>query len=238
MKVTVLGHTKSYANTIFENTHMVCEDADSASNILEVAGRSCYAAFHKPNKATRKRSDYIANLIRAGHTSVLEHGSCSMRFEGVSRSLTHELVRHRVGCSYSQRSQRYVEESDVSNVLPAGLDQYPDLLEEFQAHAARARHLYRRIAQRFTEAGEDRKTARGKARSVLLESTETDLVVTYNYLAWRHFLDRRGSLHADGEIRALAVECYAQLSVIEPDIFQDFGIYIGRQGEYLVKREL
>lgn len=87
--------------------------------LTEVAGRLCYMSFNKPRPGGNKA--YIENILAHKHGSVLEHCSFNFIVEHVSRSLTHELVRHRVGTAYSQLSQRYVDESDVGFVIPKNI---------------------------------------------------------------------------------------------------------------------
>jgi thymidylate synthase (FAD) len=83
-------------------------ESTDGERLAEFAGRLCYMSQKNPaNRATR---DYLENIKKQGHGSVLEHANYSLLLEGVSRSLTHELVRHRAGFAYSQLSQRYVEQ--------------------------------------------------------------------------------------------------------------------------------
>lgn len=104
-------------------------DAYSPGEVLvEVSGRLCYQSFKTPRPGGNHA--YIKHILEAGHGSVLEHATFSLIFTGVSRSLTHELVRHRAGMSYSQLSQRYVDESDAAFVEP------PIIAEDPELHAA------------------------------------------------------------------------------------------------------
>lgn len=91
-----------------------------AEVLVEVAGRLCYNSYSKPRPGGN--SAYVGNILRSGHGSVIEHSVWSFVFTGISRSLSHELVRSRVGVSFSQLSQRYVDESDVSFVVPPALE--------------------------------------------------------------------------------------------------------------------
>src|SRR5690606_20932523 len=93
------------------------EDATESETLIEFAGRSCYQSFHKPNPKTRANADYIANIVAQGHHSVLEHASATFYIEGVSRALTHELIRHR-HLSFSELSQRFVNVEDAEVVYP------------------------------------------------------------------------------------------------------------------------
>ncbi len=174
----------------------------SGEALLEVAGRACYQSWHNP--AGRTNHEYLANIVAQGHGSVLEHANYSLYLRGVSRSLTHELVRHRAGCAYSQLSQRYVDSSEVAFVIPPALYVGEDLLRRWAESCAGALAAY----QALTEALEGRiagiKKRREAARAVLPNCTETHIVMTANVRAWRHILWMRGSEHAEAEIRRLS----------------------------------
>ena len=161
---------------------------------------------------------------------MLEHASVSFYISGVSRSCTHELIRHR-HFSYSQLSQRYVPEDDSQVVVPPGIEDDPELLDVFldAADASRAAYieLLARLEAKLDGSGTAtlrRKQARQAARAVLPNATETRIVVTGNYRAWRHFIAMRASEHADVEIRRLAIECLRQLIDVAPQVFSDFEI--------------
>src|SRR5215208_6397748 len=91
-------------------------ESSDGERLAEFAGRLCYMS--QKNPASRATREYLENIKKQGHGSVLEHATYSLLLEGVSRSLTHELVRHRAGFAYSQLSQRYVDESVASFVVP------------------------------------------------------------------------------------------------------------------------
>jgi len=161
---------------------------------------------------------------------VLEHGSVTFYMTGVSRSFTHELIRHR-HFSYSQLSQRYVPERNAALVEPDVIAEDPELHKRFvEAGEAAVRaytELLAGLEQRFADvpnATLRRKQARQAARAVLPNATETRIVVTGNYRAWRHFIAMRATEHADVEIRELAVECVRQLKSVAPNVFADFTI--------------
>jgi thymidylate synthase (FAD) len=88
-------------------------DADGGQALAEFAGRACYQSWAKPNPATATNAGYLRHILEVGHLSVLEHGTVSFYLTGISRSLTHELIRHR-HFSYSQLSQRYVPEQNAA----------------------------------------------------------------------------------------------------------------------------
>ncbi|AEA26802.1 FAD-dependent thymidylate synthase [Pseudonocardia benzenivorans] len=205
-------------------------DADGGQALAEFAGRACYQSWAKPNPATATNAGYLRHILEVGHLSVLEHGTVSFYLTGVSRSLTHELIRHR-HFSYSQLSQRYVPERDAAMVEPAAIAEDPELHALFEEAAEASVKAYTDLLagleKRFADvpnATLRRKQARQAARAILPNATETRIVVTGNYRAWRHFIAMRASEHADVEIRELAVECLRQLQREVPNVFNDFDI--------------
>ncbi|ONI88437.1 thymidylate synthase (FAD) [Saccharothrix sp. ALI-22-I] len=205
-------------------------DADGGEALAEFAGRACYQSWTKPNPATATNAGYIKHIIEVGHLSVLEHGSVSFYLTGMSRSLTHELIRHR-HFSYSQLSQRYVPERNAAMVEPDVIANDPELHAKFAAAAQASVDAYNELLKGLEEKFSDvpsatlrRKQARQAARAILPNATETRIVVTGNYRAWRHFIAMRATEHADVEIRALAVECLRQLQKAAANVFADFTI--------------
>ncbi|CAN5148111.1 FAD-dependent thymidylate synthase [soil metagenome] len=205
-------------------------DAEGGPALVEFAGRACYQSWDKPNPRTATNAGYLQHIIDVGHFSVLEHASVSFYITGISRSCTHELIRHR-HFSYSQLSQRYVPEQDSQVVLPPGIEDDPDLRALFLEAADASRAAYTELLTRLEDKLADvpnatlrRKQARQAARAVLPNATETRIVVTGNYRAWRHFVAMRASEHADVEIRRLAITCLRQLTDIAPAVFADFEI--------------
>ena len=205
-------------------------DADGGEALAEFAGRACYQSWKKPNPATATNAGYLRHILEVGHLSVLEHGTVSFYLTGVSRSLTHELIRHR-HFSYSQLSQRYVPGRDAAMVEPEVIAADPELHELFTNAAKASVQAYEALLEglekRFADVPNGtlrRKQARQAARAVLPNATETRIVVTGNYRAWRHFIAMRATEHADVEIRELAVECLRQLQREVPNVFSDFEI--------------
>src|SRR5437660_5770017 len=205
-------------------------DAGGGEGLAEFAGRACYQSWKKPNPSTATNAGYLRHILEVGHLSVLEHGSVTFYFSGISRSLTHELIRHR-HFSYSQLSQRYVPERDAAFVEPAVIAEDPELHERFLAAADAALAAYTDLLEGLEKKFADvpngtlrRKQARQAARAVLPNATETRIVVTGNYRAWRHFIAMRASEHADVEIRALAIACLGELQRVAPNAFADFSI--------------
>lgn len=205
-------------------------DADGGQALVEFAGRACYQSWAKPNPRTAANADYLRHLIDVGHLAVLEHASVSCYITGISRSCAHELTRHR-HLSFSQLSQRYVPDTDADVVVPPGIAGEPRLEGLFLAAADASRASYLELLAGL-EAGLAgtpnavlrRKQARQAARGVLPDATETRIVVTGNYRAWRHFVAVRASEHADLELRRLAIACLRQLVTVAPAVFGDFQI--------------
>lgn len=209
-------------------------DADGGQALVEFAGRACYQSWSKPNPRTATNAAYLKHVIDVGHFAVLEHATVTFYISGISRSASHELIRHR-HLSFSQLSQRYVPEPDSRIVVPPGMEDDTEL-QQILTEAADASHaayteLLGRLEAKFA-AGQPietmgalrRKQARQAARAVLPNATEARVVVTGNYRAWRHFIAMRASEHADVEIRRLAVECLRQLAGVAPAAFGDFQI--------------
>ena len=205
-------------------------DSTDGERLAEFAGRLCYMSQHNP--ANRSTRDYLENIKKQGHGSVLEHANYSLLLEGVSRSLTHELVRHRAGFAYSQLSQRYVDESDASFVVPPAIagDELLEGAWRTQIEGAQAAYvaLVAQLMERYGWVADKvhrRKMAREAARGVLPNSTETKIVVTGNARAWRTMLELRSSEGAELEIRRLAVMVLRVLQLEAPGFFSDFEVY-------------
>src|SRR5205809_300479 len=101
------------------------EAAPAGQQLMEFAGRICYLSFG-PCQSPKTNSDYVRHLVSQAHESVLEHAVYSILADGISRGLSHQLVRHRAGFSYSQLSQQYHDESNAAFVAPPGLAKSPE----------------------------------------------------------------------------------------------------------------
>lgn len=199
-----------------------------ADTLAHFSGRACYQAWDMPREATSTDEGYLANIISQGHFSVMEHASATFYIEGVSRNLTHELVRHR-HLSYSELSQRYVDMSDAKFVMPPAIKEYYNEAEIDVPEGGmkplddETKSEYESTVQTLISAlGYTRKQAREAARFYLPSGMETKIVVTGNHRAWRDMLHKRYSVHADAEIRELATEILRQLREIAPATYQDF----------------
>ncbi len=209
-------------------------DSENGSElIVELAGRVCFLSFGE--KQFRKTNvDYVGNLINQGHGSVLEHAVWDLLITGVSRSLTHELVRHRVGTGFSQLSQRYVDESTADFVEPSVIAADPELhqiwqesiLASHQAYMTLVEKLAGRVQEKYVDLPrtQRQKMAREAARSVLPNATETKLLFSANARALRMIISMRGSEYAEPEIRKLAVKLAKLMQREAPNLFTDIEI--------------
>jgi thymidylate synthase (FAD) len=203
-------------------------DTEVAGEFLsEIAGRVCYMSFAKPRPGGNQV--YLEHILEVGHGSVLEHAVWNFVFTGVSRSLTHELIRHRAGFGYSQLSQRYVDESVAEYVEPDVIAADPELHRLWLEAVGQAHTAYMKLVEKLQEKLKDepdktlrRKMARQAARSVLPNATETKIFVTANSRALRHFIELRGSRHAEVEIRKLAVQVLRIMQKEAPHLFGDY----------------
>ncbi|MDX2193948.1 MAG: FAD-dependent thymidylate synthase [Gemmatimonadales bacterium] len=206
------------------------EPGTDGERLAEFAGRLCYMSQHNP--AGRTTAAYLENILKQGHGSVFEHAVYVVLLEGISRSCTHELVRHRAGFGYSQVSQRYVDESECNFVMPPAIQGNAAAEEAWEAQVRSAQAAYVAAVERLMEQYahvEDRvhrrKMAREAARSVLPNGTETKIVVSGNVRAWRTMLELRLGEGAELEIRRLARRILDVLRPEAPAMFADFEIY-------------
>ena len=209
LRVTLLQHTP---------------DPDRA---VAIAGRLCYAPVSAAELKQGMSDDDVAKLVRilvrSGHHSALEHASFSFAIDGVSRALTHQLVRHRVA-SYNQQSQRYVNfGAGDSYVLPPSIAANAEAQAVFLAAMEQARRAYDRLVELGLAEGRSRESVQEDARFVLPNAAETKIVVTMNARELRHFFQVRCCNRAQWEIRALAWEMLAMVQALAPNLFAGSG---------------
>jgi thymidylate synthase (FAD) len=218
------------------------------AQLCKIAGQTCYMSFGPKRSKNADAKRYFDNLKSSGHGSVFEHANYSLLLYGISRSLTHELIRHRSGFGYSQLSQRYVS-GRMLRFVERPEYQTDDLLhEQFLLRIERASQEYATLSERLlamqktgstilsADARTDlRKKVQQTARSVLPNETETVMVVTGNVRAWRHVIEERSSPHAETEIRALAVRIFLCLYQSDPVLFDDYTVEQLSDGTYTVQ---
>ncbi len=205
-------------------------DTTGPEALVEFAGRACYETFDKPNPRTATNAGYIRHIMEVGHMALLEHPTATLYIRGLSRSASHELIRHR-HFSFSQLSQRFVHTNQAEVVVPPLIAEDDRLRQLFIQAIDETRFAYDELLAALEEKLADepnallrREQARQAARAVLPNATETRIVVTGNFRTWRHFIGMRATEHADVEIRRLAVECLKKLKEKAPVVFGDFHI--------------
>ena len=202
--------------------------------LVKFAGQLCYMSFNEERTWNKEAGKYLENIKKQGHGSVLEHANSSFLLWGVSRSFTHELVRHRAGFAYSQVSQRYVDGKKLRFVERPEFQNDPALHSTFERWIDGAASEYDIRAELLKAAMRDelatmsardrRKAVNQAARSCLPNEAEAPIVVTGNVRAWRHFLNMRGSKHAEPEIRRVANYILKCFKAFEPTLWEDFTV--------------
>src|SRR5499426_1315739 len=221
-RVTLLARPE-----FLEPAHLAVQwkgEASSGERLAEFAGRICYMSQHNP--AQRSTADYLENIKKQGHGSVIEHAVYVLLIEGISRSCSHELVRHRAGFGYSQLSQRYVDESHAAFVVPPAIEGDPALEAAWTAQVTAAQTAYVTAVEGLMakyawveDRVHRRKLAREAARSVLPNATEVKIVASANVRAWRTMLELRLGEGAELEIRRMALGCLRLLQKEAPSLF-------------------
>ncbi len=185
----------------------------NAERLIEDAARTSYLSFEKKGEETEKK--LIRMLIKLGHHSVLEHAYATVRISEVSRSFTHQFVRHRL-CSFTQQSQRYVDESDFKYVEPDSIKNNSETHLIFKRFMENAKKAYSELKKRGA--------AKEDARFVLPNATQTEIVVTANLREWRHIIELRGKKDAQWEIRGMVIKILDLLRKHAPTVFEDFKV--------------
>jgi thymidylate synthase (FAD) len=233
MEVTLIANTvMRYLPASVQDTPFawkwVGEYGPKVDLLGEFAGRACYQSWDMPNPKTATTAGYMENIVEQQHFSILEHASATFYVEGVSRSLTHELIRHR-HLSYSELSQRYVDVENAPMVMPPA---YREVAEqegvENGTEVFNTAPLFDDIREEYAWAvsdlekrGYSRKAAREAARCLMPNATETKIVVSGNLRAWRDMLKKRWHVAADAEIREFAGKVLAHLREVAPASVHD-----------------
>jgi thymidylate synthase (FAD) len=178
-----------------------------AQKLIETAGRLCWDTRDK----TGTVPDRIQKWLEVGHESMVEH-ACATFYIRASRVLTHELVRHRLA-SYSQRSQRYVKETEPRYVEPPEVKDNKVAREQFEEVMKISWQAYRDLLARGIKAE--------IARYVLPNACETQIICTWNFREIRHIVKLRTSKRALPEFRAVAEEIRRIVKEIAPKVFAD-----------------
>lgn len=184
---------------------------------VAAAARLCYSSASASEIARaippEKTKAFIKKLVEMGHQSPLEHVSFTFAVDGVSRALSHQLVRHRIA-SYSQKSQRYVDEKEFAWIIPPSIKKNPAAKELFEAQIESIRQCYAELCAAVP---------REDARYILPNACETKLVVTMNARSLLHFFRVRCCRRAQWEIQRLAGMMLAEVRKVAPELFKIAG---------------
>ena len=217
--------------------------------VAKFAGQTCYLSLGEARTKNKDAGKYFENIINSGHGSVLEHAVYGFLFWGVSRSFTHEIVRHRAGTAFSQVSQRYCGADKVRFVERPEYQGVPALHCAFEERIDRIRSEYEAVTDTLLAVNEAnpawttlsrterRKAVQQASRSCLPNETEAPIVVTANIRAWRGIFDQRLSPHAEPEIRAAVLRVYLLLLEYCPELLQDYRLYRLPDGSHAVTTE-
>lgn len=206
-------------------------------SVIYAAFRQCYHAGEAAGMWPRllsggisreKQAEFVAGVMASGHASPIEHVSFTFAISGVSRSLTHQLVRHRIA-SYSQQSQRYVDASNADYVLPPAVAACPRARARFEAFMKEAGNAYRDIKALLEEDGRGHSAAED-ARFVLPNATASNIVVTMNCRTLINFFEARCCTRAQWEIRGVAQEMLKLCRKVLPEVFAKAGARCERLG--------
>lgn len=208
-KVSIIAHTINPEQTVSAAIHQ-CYSASSGSEISK-------------NMPKEKQKRLINIVSKGGHTSTLEHASFTFSIEGVSRALTHQLVRHRIA-SYSHQSQRYVKFKDgnFDYITPPKISNNKKYNEKYN-------EAIQKISKLYSELIEDGIPAED-ARYLLPNATETKIVVTMNARSLLNFFEHRLCLRAQWEIQILAKLMLEEVRKLAPEIFKYAGPTCETQG--------
>lgn len=203
--------------------------------LIYAAYRQCYSArfagkiFSEATNKQKEISRFVAQMASSSHQSPLEHVKFTFALEGVSRALTHQLVRHRLA-SYSQQSQRYVNAIDFAFIIPPSIKKDKQMKKEYVEIMQKIQKAYCNLVERFKEKGIEGERANQDARFVLPQATETKIVVTMNCRELIHFFEERCCQRAQWEIKGLAEKMLKICKKKLPSVFGAVGAKCVRLG--------
>jgi thymidylate synthase (FAD) len=193
---------------------------------VSAAARLCYSPTDAEGLLSKvegnDQQDFLEKLTAVGHLSPVEHASFTFVVEGISRACSHQLVRHRLA-SYSQQSQRYVNEKEFDYVIPPSVKEDGEMRALFEKTMKDIQQSYSYFADRLVQKGYSPESAREDARFVLPNATETKIMITMNARELLHFFRQRLCNRAQWEIRAMAHVMLKLVKPIAPAIFRHSG---------------
>ena len=224
MKVNLIRYTPDAQKLVASSAKLCYSD----SSVMEI----------EEGLTDENVENFIDKLMDLGHMSPVEHISFTFAIEGVSRTLTHQLVRHRLA-SYSQKSQRYVRANNYEYIIPPKIKNNPKALEIYERHMKHTIDAYNELTEiliqeeydRLIESGVDEKKAKSMsekssiedARYVFPNACETKVVFTMNVRSLLHFFELRTCTRAQWEIREVAIEMLRLCKEVAPTLFKDSG---------------
>ncbi|HOX95804.1 MAG TPA: FAD-dependent thymidylate synthase [Candidatus Woesebacteria bacterium] len=224
------------------------ENLTPAETLVKAAGQWCYLSLGPDRTKNIDAAKYFRNIKEQKHGSIMEHVTFTMAIWGVSRSFTHELVRHRAGCGFSQVSQRYVGEKALRFVErpefvadPVLHKFFIDKIEQhFDDYVWLSDYLYKKQAEGEKALSAERKSdlrkkVRQTARAELPNETEAPIIVSGNVRAWRNILEQRVSEHAEVEIRRVAYNIFESLKPELPNLLSDYEVVTLSDGTLALK---
>jgi thymidylate synthase (FAD) len=204
------------------------EVSQNAIALIYAACRQCYSEkfsadiFSDPAADLKKQEEFVKNVVSSGHLSPLEHVKFSFAIQGVSRALSHQLVRHRLA-SYSQQSQRYVKEKDFDYIIPPSIERNNTARVEFEKLMVEIQQSYTKLLNLLGQDNLSGESANQDARFALPQAAETKIVVTMNCRELLHFFQHRCCERAQWEIRQLAQKMLALCRKELPAVFTSAG---------------
>ncbi|MDD3905733.1 MAG: FAD-dependent thymidylate synthase [Candidatus Omnitrophica bacterium] len=202
--------------------------SQNALSIIYASCRQCYSAdfagkiFADGLKDASKQEEFVRQVVSSGHESPLEHVKFTFAIEGVSRALTHQLVRHRIA-SYSQQSQRYVKETSFDYIIPPSIESDEEMKREYIGVMHKIQDSYNNLLKLFEKKGKKGEAANQDTRFVLPQAAETKIVVTMNCRELKHFFEERCCTRAQWEVRKLAEEMLKICKQELPAVFNNSG---------------
>lgn len=212
------------------------ESDERAGQLIKLCGQLCYMSFGPKRSKNKEIGKYLEHIKDSRHGSVMEHPSYTVVIYGIDRSVTHELVRHRVGVAYSQVSQRYVDGKVLRFVERPEFEGDAELSDGFERwidasvveYDRRAAGLARRLASQpgFADKSktDQRKAVNQAARSCLPNEAEAAIAVSVNVRSLRHLSEMRVAKPADILIRKAFFKVFMCLAMLEPALFSDYEI--------------
>lgn len=225
MKVTIIQHTPE-PEKLIASAAKLCYSSTGVENIMD-------------GLDTAKVDKFLNMLMDLGHESPIEHVVFTFGVEGVSRVLTHQLVRHRVGCSYSQQSQRYVKLEQFEYIVPPEIEKLSAAKEKFIKAMKEDQRVYNELVEllmeehykRYTNEGKTEKQAMSMAEKTAIEDAryvfpnacETKIVFTMSARALMNFFRKRCCNRAQWEIREMADLMLKEVKGVAPTLFKNAG---------------